>query len=171
MEYPSDRPAAHDDELIDDLRRVASEADPVPDDVRAAAYAAINTRDLDAELALLIADSAAESHDLEWDPVVGYDPVRAGTAGAQTRRLLSFAAGDVQLDIEVSDHGGRLDIIGQFSGAPVSDSELEYADGGRHSLQVDSLGRFVVSGARPGAVRARFRSAGGTPVATSWVAI
>jgi hypothetical protein len=156
---------AHDDELLDVLRRLAGEADPVPEDVGAAARAAINTRHLDHALAMLIADSTADTSDLEGQSP--FEPVRAG--GGENRRLLTFAAGDVQIDIEVSDHGDRLDLIGQFTGASTDGCALEYPGGTRRELDVDTLGRFLVTGVERGPVRARFRSAAGAPMTTSWV--
>jgi hypothetical protein len=173
----NDEPIArpHDDELVDVLRRLAAEADPVPEDVGAAARAAIKTRDLDRELALLIADSAepreahvgsaAETADLEGQRA--YEPVRAG--GGESRRLLTFAGGDVQVDLEVSDHGDRLDLIGQFTGASTEGCALEYAGGSQRALEVDGLGRFLATGVERGPVRARFRSAAGAPMTTAWV--
>jgi hypothetical protein len=156
---------SHDDELVDVLRRLAAEADPVPEDVGAAARAAINTRDLDHQLAMLIADSAADASDLEGP--TAFEPVRAG--GGEQRRLLTFAADDVQIDIEVSDHGDRLDLIGQLTGASTDGCALEYAGGTQRALDVDSLGRFLATGVERGPVRARFRSATGAPMTTSWV--
>ena len=161
---------SHDDELVDVLRRLAAEADPVPEDLGAAARAAINTRDLDRQLAMLVADSAApRDADDTTDPVGSFEPVRAG--GGENRRLLTFAGGDVQIDIEVSDHGDRLDLIGQFIGAAAEGCALEYAGGTRRELDVDSLGRFLATGVERGPVRARFRSATGAPMATSWVSL
>ena len=162
---------AHDDELVAVLRRLAAEADPVPEIVGAAARAAINTRDLDRQLAVLIADSAAEGPGPDAGATFEFEEVRAGGTGGESLRLLTFAAGGVQVDLEVNDHGDRLDLIGQFTGASTEECELEYADGGRHPLEVDNLGRFLASGIGRGAVRARFRSAAGAPMTTAWVTI
>jgi hypothetical protein len=162
----------NDDELVDRLRRIAAEVDPVPDGVDAAARAAIRTRDLDRQLAVLVADSAAgEDPDLEWDRVAAFDQVRTGGATAGLRRLLSFAVGDVQVDLEVSGHGDRVDLIGQFTGASTEECVLEFADGAHVALEVDSLGRFLAAGVDRGALRARFRSAAGAPMTTAWVTI
>jgi hypothetical protein len=163
----NDEPVArsHDDELVDVLRRLAAEADPMPEDVAAAARAAIHTRDLDHQLAQLIADSAADVSEHEEKP--GFEPVRNGSG--ESRRLLTFAGGDVQVDLEVSDHGDRLDLIGQFTGASTEGCALEYAGGTRQVLDVDSLGRFLVNGVERGPVRARFRSAAGAPMTTAWI--
>jgi len=155
-----------DEDLVTDLRRLAAEVDPVPGEVLAAAHAAIGTRDLDRELAELVADSAAAD-----DPASAFEPVRNGATGTQYRRLLSFARDDIQVDLEVSEHGDRIDLIGQFSGASTQDCALEYADGANQELDVDGLGRFLVSGVRRGALRARFSTVAGARMATAWVTI
>jgi len=162
---PTRSVADGEEPLVTDLRRLAAEVDPVPETVLAAAYAAIGTRDLDRELAELVADSAAD------DAAAAFETVRNGATGTQYRRLLSFAHDDVQVDLEVSDHGDRVDLIGQFIGASTQDCALEYADGVNHALDVDGLGRFLVSGVRRGAVRARFSTVAGARMATAWVTI
>jgi hypothetical protein len=160
---------AEDDALVAELRRLAAEVDSVPDEVRAAAHAAITTRHLDCELAVLVADSSA---DVEvGHPASAFEQVRTGTAGSQNRRLLSFAGGGAQVDLELSDQGDRLDLIGQFSGASTEGCVLEYASGAPLELELDDLGRFLVSGARHGLVRARFRSAAGVQMITAWVTV
>jgi hypothetical protein len=158
-----------DDELVAELRRLAAEVDAVPDEVRAAAHAAITTRHLDRELAVLVADSAAGVD--TGHPASAFEHVRTGTGEGRNPRLLSFAGGGAQVDLELNDHGDRLDLIGQFSGASTEGCVLEYASGGPLVLDVDDLGRFLVSGARHGPVRARFRSAAGAQVVTAWVTI
>jgi hypothetical protein len=163
---PTRSVADGEDALVTELRRLAAEADPVPENVVAAAHAAIGTRDLDRELAELVADSAAVE-----DPATAFEPVRNGATGSQYRRLLSFAHDDVQVDLEVSDHGDRIDLIGQFTGASTQDCALEYADGANRALDVDGLGRFLVSGVRRGALRARFSTIAGAPMTTAWVTI
>lgn len=66
------------------LRRLANEADPVPEAVYAAAKAAYTTRDLDGELAALVADSAAA------EATLAFDAVRTGPRQPVEPRLLSF---------------------------------------------------------------------------------
>jgi len=154
------------DRLEDDLRRIVAEIDPVPEDVRAAARAAFTTRNLDHELAVLLADSAAADGDA--DPV--FEPVRTDPS-AQRRRLLTFGRGDVQVDVEVSVQGNLADIVGQFSGVATHGCVLEYADGQQRPIDLDPLGRFLVAGVPRGTVRARFRSAGGAPMTTAWVTL
>lgn len=171
-----------DDRLVADLRRIANEVDPVPDVVRAAAHAAITTHHLDRELAILVADTAANGSDLREHPAIGkppsdleahpdlaFEPVRAGPT--RSSRLLSFAGNGVQVDIEVNEHGELLDLIGQFTGASAQGCVLEYGTGEYLALEVDSLGRFLVSGVRRGPVRTRCRSAAGVAVTTAWVTL
>jgi hypothetical protein len=155
-----------DDALEAELRRIAAVVDPVPSDVRTAALAAFGTRDLDRRLAELIADSALTGADEQ------FETVRTWTGdGPANSRLLSFAGGEVQVDLEVSAHGDRLDVIGQFTGSSHVDCALEYADGERFPLDVDGLGRFVITGVRPGAVRAHCQSTDGGAVVTAWVTL
>jgi len=151
-----------DDDLVAELRRVANEADPVPEAVIAAARAAITTRDLDGELALLIADSAAAA--------LAFEPTRTGTTGLSGGRLLSFAGGGLQVDLEVTERGELRDLVGQLAGSPATRCTVEYA-GGERPLPLDDLGRFTLTGVRPGPIRLRCRPAPGVLVTTAWVAI
>jgi hypothetical protein len=155
-----------DDLLMIELRRVVTEVDPVPEAVFVTARAAISTRDLDGELAVLVADSAAASRP---GPPAGSLPIRGDTGGAG-RRLLSFASGRIQLDLEVRGRGRLLNIIGQLTGGAVDGCTLEHT-GGREALSLDSLGRFTVTGAHPGPFRVRCRSTTGVWVTTAWVTL
>jgi hypothetical protein len=148
-----------DDELLARLGGVVAEIDPVPAEVRRAARAAFGTRDLDGELAALVADSA---HD-------GFEAVRAGDLFGP--RLLSFACDGVQVDLEVSRAGDQVDLTGQVTGAAGHGCRLEYPRGATVELDLDSIGRFLVSGVPGGPIRLRCYSAGGVPVLTSWVAV
>jgi len=157
---------AADDDLMAHLRRVAAEADPVPEVVLLAARAAIGSRDLDAELATLVGDSATEP---------GSDPARfqavraAGGAAAQADRMLSFAGAGVHLDLEITRSGGRINLTGQIHGAPTQGCVLEYWGGPARTLELDELGRFLLAGAERGTVRLRLTAAGGGRVLTPWV--
>lgn len=153
-------------ELLRALRRVIAEVDPVPPDVLATARAAFGTRDLDRQLAELVADSAGT------EVPDSFETVRAGVP--PLRRLLSFATARLQIDLEVSEDpdGGApaLTITGQVEGAEVRDGRLDDATGGRE-LGVDSLGRFLAAGVRRGPLRLRFTLPDGAVIATAWVAV
>jgi hypothetical protein len=162
-QYPV--PVESDDQLLARLGRAVAEVDPVPDEVRQAARMAFDTRDLDAELAVLVADSARDGA----DPDAIFDAVRAGEVA--DIRLLSFTGGGVQVDIEVNRTGGRLDLMGQLSGASGNTCFLEYPQEPAVEVELDDIGRFMVTGTPGGPVRLRCRSAAGTPVTTSWVTL
>jgi hypothetical protein len=150
-----------DDELMAQLSRLAGELDAVPEHVAAAARAAISTRDLDSELAELVADSSATEPELE------FELVRHGAADQD--RLLSFDSGELQVELEVIQDGDDLTLIGQVIGTAPVDCLLEYGDSRRVALPTDELGRFLVEGLSGGPVRVRCRSATGASVSTAWV--
>jgi hypothetical protein len=162
---PDDRPSVpdDDDEVIDQLSVAMAEIDPVPDIVRLAARAAYLTRDLDGELAVLISDSAPRA-----DETVGqFERVRG--AAEESSRVLSFAGGGVEIDLEITRRRGRLDLVGQILGAAAGNCALEYPVADADELDVDELGRFAISRDIAGAFRVRCRSADGSPVRTVWV--
>jgi hypothetical protein len=148
---------------LDNLRRIVRDVDPVPDEVFAAARAAIITRELDAELAALVADSAAMEDELR------FDPVRTASTEAAETRLLSFDGGGVQVELEVSGQADQLMVVGQVIGAADRGCVLEQADGRVHEVELDSLGRFLITGVTSGPARLRCRSASGGRVSTHWV--
>ena len=148
----------NDDELLAGLGRVVAEVDPIPDWVAAAARTAIATRDPDAELATLVGDSAERDQ--------GFEAVRADVS---VSRMLTFVGGGVQLDLQVTGQGDRLDLIGQLTGAAADECAVEHVRDERRPLELDEIGRFLVPGVRRGLVRVRCRSATGDPVTTTWV--
>ncbi len=155
-----------DDALLDRLRRVAAEADPMPPAVLIAADAAIETRNLDDLLAALVADSR---HSATGDaPVL----VRAGEPGTDQERLLSYAAAEeVRIDLAVQPEDGAPALIGQLTGAAAEGCRLERPDGTTTPVQTDDLGRFLLTDLAPGLVRLRCRSASGSSVVTEWLTL
>jgi hypothetical protein len=149
---------------LDNLRRIVRDVDPVPDEVFAAARAAIITRELDAQLAALVADSAAMEDELRFDPVR-----TAASAEAADTRLLSFDGGGVRVELEVSGQADQLTVVGQLVGAADRDCVLEQADGHVHHVELDSIGRFLITGVTSGPARLRYRSESGGRVSTPWV--
>jgi len=151
-----------DDVLLEGLRRVAAEADPMPSSVLIAADAAIETRNLDGQLAALVADSR--------QPASGDEPVRVRGDSDQDQ-MLSYAAGDVRIDVAVQPEDGALALIGQFTGAAGEGYGLERPDGTTIAVQPDDLGRFLLTGLAPGLVRLRCRSTSGSSVVTEWLVL
>jgi hypothetical protein len=149
-----------DDALMADLRRIAAEVDPVPPGVVDAARAAIATRHLDHELAVLVADSAEAGAGLLYESVRG--------PGAAESRLLTFEGGGVQVDVDLAPSGRGLRLIGQFTGA-VAECGVERGDGGSVEIDVDELGRFVADDVPAGPIRLRYRPEAGPVVRTAWL--
>jgi hypothetical protein len=150
-----------DDALMEELRRIAAEVDGPPASVAEFARAAFLARNIDGELAVLIADSRFAED---------FEPVREYGEPAQGSWLLSFQGGGVRVDIEVAERADRLALIGQLIGVEGDDHVLETASG-RMPLPVDGLGRFVVEGLKYGRIRLRCHSTDGRPITTTWVSI
>jgi len=155
------RAARSDDVLVDDLRRIVTALDGPPASVADAARAAFLTRDIDGELAVLIADSRFADD---------FEAVRATAEPGQGTWLLSFEGGGVRVDMEVAERADRLALIGQFVGAGGDEYVLETVFA-RRSLEVDDLGRFIIEDLTHGRIRLRCQSADGRPITTTWVAI
>jgi hypothetical protein len=153
----------HDDAMLAALRRIARAVDGVPDAVADAAHAAFLSRDLDAEIAALIADSRAADE-------TAYEPARADENSAQGQWLLSFAGGGVQIDLEIDDERGRVRLLGMLSGAPVADCEVQ-AERRSFPADVDDLGRFIVADLAHGPIRLLCRLIDGRRVTTTWVRV
>jgi hypothetical protein len=138
-EHPSDE---RDDALLAQLRSALTRIDPVPDPVLEAARAAVEFRDLDAQLAELLRDTADE------------EPELAGVRGV-VGRLLTFGLGDRYVELEVANEGDQRTITGYV--VPASAGELiAESSGAPVNARLDDQGRFHLSGLRRGPVRLRF---------------
>ena len=133
-----------DDELLQDLRRAASRIDPIPPEAVAGARSAIMWRTVDAELAELTEDLA------------GHDPRLVGVRAANMPVLLSFAAGDRRLELEVIGHGGGRLIFGQLVPAGPGRVVILHRHG-ETTVEADEGGRFSAGEVSPGAVRVRWQ--------------
>ncbi len=150
---PADLPA-DDDALLDRLRAVGADADPVPELVVASARAAFTTRRLDAELAELVLDSA-EAH----------SSVRS--AGADVR-VLSFETGDVTVEVQVQDGPRGHELRGLVDGAQPTSVTIEIAAAAPLVVSVDEDGWFVAAPIPAGPLRLRIDR---PPVVTEWVVL
>lgn len=154
----------NDDEMLAQYRRIVVSVDGPPVYVRAAAQAAFLARDLDAEIALLVADSRATAG------AAAFESVRSEPDVAQGRWLLSFEGGGIQAEIEVDDGDEALRLVGMLSGASADHCYLESA-GDRRRVDVDDIGRFIVNDVAHGPIRLRCRSLAGARVITAWVTV
>ncbi|MBB3674404.1 hypothetical protein [Modestobacter versicolor] len=143
-----------DDELVRRLARAVAVHDPVPPELLAFAREAFTWRTVDAELAELVADSR--------------ETAGAGLRGPSDVRLLTFSAGDQQLDLELLVDGATRRLVGELTPAGPAHVVVEHA-GGTLTEDADELGRFLVAGVPPGRIRVRCEPAGGTAVVTPWL--
>ncbi|MER6031234.1 hypothetical protein [Streptomyces sp. NPDC001851] len=148
-------PDAADEELADslleeELRQAAAVLDPVPDALRQLALDAYALHDLDAKLAELTFDSLADAL-----------PVRGVT---DAPRMLTFQAGEVTVDVEVTGDG----LIGQV--LPPRSARIEVLGGPQTArpVAVDTWGRFSSGTAPSGPFALRLRT-GGEVIVTEWL--
>jgi len=151
-----------DERLLEELRALGREVDPVPPHVESYAKAALGWRRIDAELAELLADSALDRESLSH--------TRSGLARA---RSVTFRSGDLELDLEISEHDEGLVLLGQLAPAEEADVEVQRDDGSIAAATAsDELGRFRLELTVGGRVRLLVRRAPpAPPIETSWVGI
>jgi hypothetical protein len=141
-----------DDQLAGTLTGLIADLDPVPPQVLAAASGSLAWRDPDAALAVLIADSAtAEPAGIRGEPP----------------RLVTFEAGDVTVDLEVTTHTGRVRAVGQLAPPQPAQVSIEHLRGAAQVV-ADRLGRFVVEDLPVGHLRVRVTGADRRAICTEW---
>jgi hypothetical protein len=150
-----DRDAA-DEALLAVLQRVAEQVDPAPGLCYDLARAAFILRDLDSQLAALTHDSAVDSGDL----------VRAG--GEPGVRLLSYEAGELTVELQVSAHGAGRAVLGEVNGGAVARLAVQ-TNGATIDVVPDELGRFRLDDVPAGPFRIRLVTVDGRSIRTSWV--
>jgi hypothetical protein len=123
------------DELGAALRRLLADADPLPPAALESAKAALGWRDLDAQLARLLSVPDKELSGLRGHP-----------------RLLSFATGQVVIDVEVSSDDGTARLLGQLEPAGEAEIIVESAAEAR-VVAADRHGRFSADGLPDGWLR------------------
>ncbi|MER7899216.1 hypothetical protein ABTX62_24665 [Streptomyces sp. NPDC096046] len=136
--------------LEEELRQAAAVLDPVPAELQQIAVDAYALHDLDAHVA-----------ELTFDSLVDALPVRGVT---DTPRMLTFRAGEVTVDVEVTAQG----LMGQV--LPPQPASIEILGGPRPGspLTADDLGRFTGDVPLSGPFALRLRT-GGDVVVTEWL--
>lgn len=159
MSSPSVNP--DDEVMLARLGRIAETIDPPPPIVYEMGHAAFAMRHLDAELAQLVADSAFDT---------------AGVRGTGEARLLSFEAGEVALEVQVTSGAeDRGEILGQVVPPPSSGGgglvRLEVRDGVALSAALDEVGGFRFDDVPLTLVRFHVQLPGVPAVTTTWVSL
>src|SRR5579859_1898320 len=126
-----------DDELEAELRRLAAGREPVPGELLRAAVDAFAWRDFDAEIAELVYDSL-----LDADPA-------SLVRGPSEQRLVSFAAGGMAIDVEVTGAGPGRQVLGQIAPPRRVMVDIRYP-GDMVTVESDELGRFRSGPVPPG---------------------
>jgi hypothetical protein len=150
-----------DTQLEEELRQVAARIEPVPPRLLQAAIDAFAWRTIDADLAELIFDSLSDQHET------------ALVRGSRQDRLLSFRAGGLTIEMEVTVAGSTRGLTGQIAPPQPATVEVRHA-GGAVTLQADELGCFSADSLLAGPVRLRCflaAASGRPPVVTDWVPI
>ncbi|GGO03604.1 hypothetical protein GCM10010116_07130 [Microbispora rosea subsp. aerata] len=138
--------------------RMGVGADPVPENVSAAARAAFDLR--------VPGGVPARPVDLPVPPGTRSSPA-AETAQPGVRR---FSADGLVIDIETTVAGGRLEVAGQVSPAPGPDARVEVRTPHIAKVRVPSgTGHFAVAGLPPGWVSVVCHRPDHPPVFTRWI--
>ena len=143
-----------DDTVIARLREVARTADPQPPELAGTARAAFGLYRFDQELAELLHDSADEL---------------TGVRGSGAPRLVSFAAGDVGAEVQITSSGGGFEVTGMVTGDVTAVSLQSPSQ--RLELDLESHGRFRAGGVHGPAFRLELRTGTGYTVVTPWVTV
>jgi hypothetical protein len=152
-----------DDVLMARLRDLLAATDgPPPAEFVAMAKQMFGLRSVDAELAALVADSAADST---------LTSRRAVRGGAEAR-LLTFESAGLAVEIEVSGAGRSRRVLGQLvPPGPGTVEARQPALPAPRAAEVDERGRFTLDDLRPGPLSLTCRRDGAAAVSTSWVDI
>ncbi|MEU0968382.1 hypothetical protein ABZ357_24165 [Streptomyces sp. NPDC005917] len=138
------------DLLEEELRQAAAVLDPLPAGLLQLAMDAYVLHDLDARVA-----------ELTFDSLVDAIPVR----GAEDPpRMLTFRAGEVSVDVEVTGDG----LLGQV--LPPQSARIEVLGGpaAARTLTADGMGRFASEAPPAGPFALRLRT-GGDVIVTEWL--
>jgi hypothetical protein len=150
-----------DDELEQELRRLAADVEPVPAELLRAALDAFAWRDIDAELAELTYDSLVDAD--------GASLVR----GSPGQRLVSFAVGGMTIDVEVTSAGPGRTVMGQIAPPQRATVDIRYP-GDTVTVEADELGRFRSGTLPPGPASLRLRPPpgdDGPAIVTDWISL
>ena len=149
-----------DDLLLEELRRIASVVDPIPEALANAGRESLTWLRVDAELAELLSDSIVDDERLAL--------VRS-SGGV---RAVTFEADGFTIELDILGDGAHRTLVGQL--VPAGTAEIEVQTGGAPILvTADAHGRFRAENVPEGRMRLRItghpEAAG--PAETSWITI
>lgn len=146
-----------DQQLLARLAAALDRYDPLPEAVIAAAKETFTWRTIDAELASLVFDSAAEE--------------LAGVRSTDATRQMTFRTPGVEIELVVLSETSRR-LVGQLVPPQAAEVMLHHESDTR-TAQSDSLGRFTFHDVPTGSVRLTCKLAGddGAVIQTEWTII
>jgi hypothetical protein len=146
---------ADDDRLLAALGEAVRAARAVPPEFTEAGKAAYTWHNVDAELAALTFDSAAQA------------AVTAVRAQEASPRFLTFAGGDLTIELEI----GSDSIVGQVIPAGSGHVDACPATGPAMTAEIDEIGCFIISPLPPSPFRLHCHLASGGSVLTTWITL
>ena len=141
-----------DDALLSDLRRIAARVDAPPPLLASSSRATFAFGRLDDELARLVQDTALA-------------PVGSRSAGEP--RMIAFAAGEITVDVEVTEGPDDCRLTGVVDG-PVTELCVQ-TPSTTYAVEVDAQGRFRAAGLDGPLLRLIMATGSGRGVTTPWV--
>jgi hypothetical protein len=150
---------SNDEVLLARLCEAIDEADPVPPEAVAAAKVVARLQDIDAELAIFVADSR-----LDEEALLFRHDLTMERSGQQSDRFVSFATPQISIDLEVQGDGRT--VVGVITPTISAQVDLETTSGTATTTS-DDLGRFHLTSG-PGPCRLRVHVDGGA-IVTPWI--
>lgn len=148
-----------DDDLLDELRIAGLVVDPVPERVVSAAKGSLSWRTIDAALARLTYDSVLD------------EERRSLVRSAGTVRMLTFAAGEVTVDVEVDGSGRERRLVGEITPPQRATVLVRHADG-TTEVETDDDGRFRTGIVPAGPISLTLRlGTGDAAIQTEWTTL
>lgn len=144
----------NDDELLAWLAEAQAAAENVPRDFIEAGKAAYAWRNIDAELAELVYDSAVDAH---ADATVRTEQAHL--------RAFTFTSSALTIEIEVTDEA----LLGQIVPLQGGEVEVVTSAGSIQVEHIDDVGCFTIRPVPAGSFRLHCRMADGLAISTGWL--
>lgn len=149
-----------DEMLLEELRRIASVVDPIPEALVSAGRESLTWLRVDAELAELLSDSIVDDERLALVRSTG------------SARAVTFEADGFTIELDILGDGAHRTLVGQL--VPVGTAEIEVQTTEAATMvTADTHGRFRAENVPAGRMRLRVTGhpAAAGPAETSWITI